>query len=269
MCGDSTDQSDVAELMAGNELDLMVTDPPYNVAYGAKTEYMSDSGRGAGHGSIANDDMPEENFYSFLRDFYGNAVEAMRPGAVIYVFHSDTHGLTFRQAFQDVGLKLSECLIWEKNSFALGRSDYQWRHEPILYGWKEGAGHYFINDRTQDTVLLDDPPDFQSMKKQELLAFIDQMLREYKDQTTVHFEPKPTRNDMHPTMKPVPLIGRLMNNSSRPGWMVGDFFAGSGSTLMAAEQLERTAFCMELDEKNCDVIIKRWETYTGQKAEKL
>lgn len=269
MCGDSTDQSDVAELMAGNELDLMVTDPPYNVAYGAKTEYMSDSGRGAGHGSIANDDMPEENFYSFLRDFYGNAVEAMRPGAVIYVFHSDTHGLTFRKAFQDVGLKLSECLIWEKNSFVLGRSDYQWRHEPILYGWKEGAGHYFINDRTQDTVLLDDPPDFQSMKKQELLAFIDQMLREYKDQTTVHFEPKPTRNDMHPTMKPVPLIGRLMNNSSRPGWMVGDFFAGSGSTLMAAEQLERTAFCMELDEKNCDVIIKRWETYTGQKAEKL
>lgn len=121
----------------------------------------------------------------------------------------------------------------------------------------------------QDTVLLDDLPDFQSMKKQELLAFIDQMLREYKDQTTVHFEPKPTRNDMHPTMKPVPLIGRLMNNSSRPGWMVGDFFAGSGSTLMAAEQLGRTAFCMELDEKNCDVIIKRWETYTGQKAEKL
>ena len=192
----------------------------------------------------------------------------MRPGAVIYVFHSDTHGLTFRKAFQDVGLKLSECLIWEKNSFVLGRSDYQWRHEPILYGWKEGAGHYFINDRTQDTVLLDDLPDFQSMKKQELLAFIDQMLREYKDQTTVHFEPKPTRNDMHPTMKPVPLIGRLMNNSSRPGWMVGDFFAGSGSTL-AAEQLGRTAFCMELDEKNCDVIIKRWETYTGQKAEKL
>lgn len=164
---------------------------------------------------------------------------------------------------------MSECLIWEKNPFVLGRSDYQWRHEPILYGWKEGAGHYFINDRTQDTVLLDDPPDFQSMKKQELLAFIDQMLREYKDQTTVHFEPKPTRNDMHPTMKPVPLIGRLMNNSSRPGWMVGDFFAGSGSTLMAAEQLGRTAFCMELDEKNCDVIIKRWEAYTGQKAEKL
>lgn len=195
--------------------------------------------------------------------------DAMRTGAAIYVFHAESTGLQFRQAYSDAGLKLAQCLIWEKNAFVLGRQDYQWRHEPILYGWKEGAGHYFINDRTQDTVLLDDLPDFQSMKKQELLAFIDQMLREYKDQTTVHFEPKPTRNDMHPTMKPVPLIGRLMNNSSRPGWMVGDFFAGSGSTLMAAEQLGRTAFCMELDEKNCDVIIKRWETYTGQKAEKL
>ena len=189
--------------------------------------------------------------------------------AAIYVFHAESTGLQFRQAYSDAGLKLAQCLIWEKNAFVLGRQDYQWRHEPILYGWKEGAGHYFINDRTQDTVLLDDLPDFQSMKKQELLAFIDQMLREYKDQTTVHFEPKPTRNDMHPTMKPVPLIGRLMNNSSRPGWMIGDFFSGSGSTLMAAEQLGRTAFCMELDEKNCDIIVKRWETYTGQKAEKL
>ena len=213
--------------------------------------------------------MDAASFYSFLLAAFQAMNDAMRTGAAIYVFHAESTGLQFRQAYSDAGLKLAQCLIWEKNAFVLGRQDYQWRHEPILYGWKEGAGHYFINDRTQDTVLLDDPPDFQSMKKQELLAFIDQMLREYKDQTTVHFEPKPTRNDMHPTMKPVPLIGRLINNSSRPGWMVGDFFAGSGSTLMAAEQLGRTAFCMELDEKNCDVIIKRWETYTGQKAEKL
>lgn len=218
---------------------------------------------------IENDHMDAASFYSFLLAAFQAMNDAMRTGAAIYVFHAESTGLQFRQAYSDAGLKLAQCLIWEKNAFVLGRQDYQWRHEPILYGWKEGAGHYFINDRTQDTVLLDDLPDFQSMKKQELLAFIDQMLREYKDQTTVHFEPKPTRNDMHPTMKPVPLIGRLMNNSSRPGWMVGDFFAGSGSTLMAAEQLGRTAFCMELDEKNCDVIIKRWETYTGQKAEKL
>lgn len=272
MCGDATSLDDAEILMAGNKLDLVITDPPYNVDYGAKVGFLNDyldQTDSRTNSVIENDHMDAASFYSFLLAAFQAMNDAMRTGAAIYVFHAESTGLQFRQAYSDAGLKLAQCLIWEKNAFVLGRQDYQWRHEPILYGWKEGAGHYFINDRTQDTVLLDDLPDFQSMKKQELLAFIDQMLREYKDQTTVHFEPKPTRNDMHPTMKPVPLIGRLMNNSSRPGWMVGDFFAGSGSTLMAAEQLGRTAFCMELDEKNCDVIIKRWETYTGQKAEKL
>lgn len=269
MCGDSTDPTDVAALMGGDKLDLMVTDPPYNVAYGAKTDFMADSGRGHGHNSIANDDMDEASFYSFIRAFYENAVEAMRPGAVIYVFHSDTHGLTFRQAFEDAGLKLSECLIWEKNAFTLGRSDYQWRHEPCLYGWKEGAGHFFVKDRTQDTMLLEDTPDFKKMSKQELLAFIDKIFRDYKDQTTVLFENKPARSKEHPTMKPIPLIGRLINNSSKPGWLVGDFFGGSGSTLMAAEQLGRTAYLMEYDERYVDVIINRWEQFTGEKAVKL
>ena len=264
MCGDATSLDDAEILMAGNKLDLVITDPPYNVDYGAKVGFLNDyldQTDSRTNSVIENDHMDAASFYSFLLAAFQAMNDAMRTGAAIYVFHAESTGLQFRQAYSDAGLKLAQCLIWEKNAFVLGRQDYQWRHEPILYGWKEGAGHYFINDRTQDTVLLDDLPDFQSMKKQ--------MLREYKDQTTVHFEPKPTRNDMHPTMKPVPLIGRLMNNSSRPGWMVGDFFAGSGSTLMAAEQLGRTAFCMELDEKNCDVIIKRWETYTGQKAEKL
>ncbi len=269
MCGDSTDPTDVAALMGGNKLDLMVTDPPYNVAYGAKTDFMADSGRGHGHNSIANDDMDEASFYSFIRAFYDNAVEAMRPGAVIYVFHSDTHGLTFRQAFEDAGLKLSECLIWEKNAFTLGRSDYQWRHEPCLYGWKEGAGHFFVKDRTQDTVFLEDTPEFKKMSKQELLAFIDKIFRDYKDQTSVLFENKPARSKEHPTMKPIPLIGRLINNSSKPGWLVGDFFGGSGSTLMAAEQLGRTAYLMEYDERYVDVIINRWEQFTGEKAVKL
>lgn len=269
MCGDSTDPSDVAALMGGDKLDLMVTDPPYNVAYGAKTEYLSGTGIGQSHRDIANDDMDEASFYSFILDFYENAMEAMRPGAVIYVFHSDTHGLTFRQALRDAGLKLSECLVWEKNTFVLGRSDYQWRHEPILYGWKEGAAHYFVKDRSQDTVLLEEPPDFKKMSKQELLAFIDKMFRENKDQTTVLYENKPSRNSEHPTMKPVPLIGRLINNSSKPGWIVGDFFGGSGSTLIAAEQLGRTAYLMEYDERYVDVIIKRWEQFTGQKAVKL
>lgn len=258
MCGDSTDHTDVAALIDGNKLDLMVTDPPYNVAY-----------QSGGHERIVNDDMDESSFYSFLLSFYANAVEAMRPGAAIYVFHSDNHGLSFRQAFQDAGLKLSECLVWEKNTFVLGRSDYQWRHEPILYGWKEGAAHYFVKDRSQDTVFLEDAPDFKRMTKQELLAFIDKMFTESKDQTTVLFENKPTRSKEHPTMKPIPLIGRLINNSSKPGWIVGDFFGGSGSTLIAAEQLGRTAYLMEYDERYVDVIINRWEQFTGEKAVKL
>ena len=194
------------------------------------------------------------------------AYEVMRPGAAIYVFHAESSGLTFRQAFVDAGLKLSECLIWEKNSFVLGRSDYQWRHEPCLYGWKEGAGHYFIDDRTQDTVLLDEERDLESMKKEDLITYIGQLEEFFKDKTTVLYENKPARNDVHPTMKPVPLIGRLMKNSSKPKWNVLDLFGGSGSTLMAAEQLDRNAYLMELSEKFCDVIVKRWEEYTGKKA---
>jgi DNA modification methylase len=185
--------------------------------------------------------MDAQSFYDFLLAAFQNANDAMRPGAAIYVFHAESTGLQFRQAYSDAGLKLAQCLIWEKNAFVLGRQDYQWRHEPILYGWKEGAGHYFVNDRTQDTVMLEDELDFKSMKKPELLAFIDKMFRDYKDQTTVHYEKKPSRNSLHPTMKPIPLVGRLMNNSSKPGWLVGDFFGGSGTTLMAAEQLGRTA----------------------------
>ena len=126
-----------------------------------------------------------------------------------------------------------------------------------------------MKDRTQDTMLLEDTPDFKKMSKQELLAFIDKIYRDYKDQTTVLFENKPARSKEHPTMKPIPLIGRLINNSSKPGWLVGDFFGGSGSTLMAAEQLGRTAYLMEYDERYVDVIINRWEQFTGEKAVKL
>ncbi len=193
----------------------------------------------------------------------------MRPGAAIYVFHAESSGLQFRQAYADAGLKMAQCLIWQKNTFVLGRQDYQWRHEPVLYGWKEGASHYFIGDRTQDTLLQEEEPDFKAMKRQELVAYIDSFCRQYQNQTTIHYENKPARNSLHPTMKPIPLIGRLMNNSSRPGWNVGDFFGGSGSTLMAAEQLGRSAFLMELDERNCDVIIQRWEAYTGETAKRL
>ena len=151
----------------------------------------------------------------------------------------------------------------------LGRQDYQWRHEPCLYGWKEGAAHYFINDRTQDTVLLEDDIDFNAMKKNELVAYLEEFRRNYQNQTSVIYENKPTRNDIHPTMKPIALVGKFVTNSSKSGWNVLDLFGGSGSTLMAAEQLGRTAFLMELDEKFCDVIVKRWEDYTGQKAVRI
>ncbi len=268
MCGDSTSQEDVATLMKGEMADLIITDPPYNVNYGDKAD-MLDTYLQKGHRNnsrIKNDNMDNESFYSFMLQIYQSAYEFMREGAAIYVFHAESTGHIFRQAFLDAGLKLAQCLIWEKNAFVLGRQDYQWRHEPCLYGWKEGAAHYFINDRTQDTVILEDDVDFEAMKKADLIAYIEDMHRKYKDQTSVIYENKPTRNDIHPTMKPVTLIGRLMSNSSKSGWNVLDLFGGSGSTLMAAEQLGRTAFLMELDEKFCDVIVKRWEEYTGQSA---
>lgn len=252
MCGDSTSELDVSQLMAGEEADLVITDPPYNVNYK--------------DGSIKNDNMDEGSFEVFLQNAFLAMFEFMRQGAAAYIFHADSEGLAFRKAFVDAGFKLAECLIWEKNSFVLGRQDYQWRHEPILYGWKEGAAHYFIDDRSQDTVLLEDELDLESMKKQDLITYIHQIIDSQKDKTTVIFENKPTKNDVHPTMKPVALIGKLMKNSSKPEWNVLDLFGGSGSTLMAAEQLNRTAFLMELDEKFCDVIVRRWENYTGGKA---
>lgn len=225
MCGDSTDPEDVAELMAGAQADLVITDPPYNVNYEEKAEALI----GSGHSStnrdtsrIANDSMEDGQFYEFLVQVFENLKEATRPGGSIYVFHADSEGLTFRQAFQDAGLTLRQVLIWEKNTFVLGRQDYQWRHEPILYGWKDGAGHYFVKERNHDTVLLEDDIDFDAMKKQELLAYIYERRKAYQDLTTVLFENKPARSDLHPTMKPVQLIGRLMRNSSvgggiRPG----------------------------------------------------
>ena len=270
MCGDSTEQADLETLMNGEVVDLVITDPPYNVNYGDKADFLEEY-LGKGHRNsnrIKNDHMDEISFYKFMLATYQSAYEFMRPGAAIYVFHSENEGVTFRQAFHDAGLKQAQCLIWEKNCFVLGRQDYQWRHEPILYGWKEGAAHYFINDRTQDTVILEDDVDFEAMKKPELVAYIQEMQRRYANQTSVLYENKPSRNDIHPTMKPIALVGKLMTNSSKPGWNVLDLFGGSGSTLMAAEQLGRAAYIMELDEKYVDVIIKRWEDYTGQKAVK-
>lgn len=254
MCGDSTSIEDMEMLMGAEDADLVITDPPYNVDYEGTA------------GKIQNDNMSDENFYSFLLQFQNATASVMRPGAAAYVFHSDTKSHLFRNAFIESGLKLAECLIWEKNALVLCRQDYHWRHEPILYGWKEGAGHYFIDDRTQDTVFLEDEIDFDAMKKSDLVAYIKQIRKDWADRSTVIYEHKPLKNDLHPTMKPVSLIGLLMKNSSKPGWNVLDPFGGSGTTIIAAEQLNRRAFTMELDEKFCDVIVKRWESFTGQTA---
>lgn len=267
MCGDSTVQEDLNKLMDGAEADLVITDPPYNVDYGAKTEYLHRAGYGKEKDdNIKNDAMDSDSFHDFILDAFTATKEEMKPGAAIYVFHSDTYGHIFRNAFIEAGLKLSECLIWEKSSLVLGRSDYQWIHEPCLYGWKEGAPHYFIDDRKQTTVLIDDQVDLQAMTKAELIAYIEEIQKDYKNKTTVLFEKKPMRNDMHPTMKPIPLIGTFVKNSSKPGWSILDPFGGSGTTMMAAEELGRKSYTMELDPKFCDVIRKRWEAYTGNKA---
>ena len=267
MCGDSTKKADVHKLLGEERLDLVITDPPYNVNYEEKAAALNEyRPNNNGAMKIENDLMDKGSFYSFLLTAFQNMEQYMRDGAAVYVFHADREGLTFRQAFDDAGLRLSEVLIWEKNNFVLGRQDYQWRHEPILYGWKEGAGHYFVNDRTQDTVILEDDIDFDSMKKPELVAYIKDMLHKYADQTTVIFEKKPMSSNLHPTMKPLDLIAKFMKNSSKRGWNVGDFFGGSGSTLMAAEQLGRNAFLMEYHEHYASVIVKRWEEFTGRKA---
>ena len=254
MCGDSTNEKDVKKLMNKKVANLILTDPPYNVNY----EGIA--------GKIANDNMSETEFYNFLLKSFKNMFDFVKPGGSVYIFHADTEGLNFRKAFKEAGFKLAQCLIWVKNTFVMGRQDYQWRHEPVLYGWKEGIAHYFIDDRTQSTVIEDKHQDFRKLKKEELIKILEETYRE-RISTTIIEEDKPTINDLHPTMKPIKLLSRLIKNSSRVDECVLDLFGGSGSTLIACEQLSRTCYMMELDPKYCDVIIKRWETLTGKKAE--
>lgn len=234
MCGNSTQKEDVIHLMNKQEADMLLTDPPYNVDYSSKNQMLNYSGKGNKvQTPIKNDKKTDTEFYNFLLDSFRNMNEVTKLGGSAYIFHSDGESMNFRNAFKTVGFKLSQCLIWVKNNFVLGRQDYQGKYEPCLYGWKEGAGHYFINDRTQSTVL------------------------EYD---------KPLKSELHPTMKPVDLLCRLIKNSSKENDLILDLFGGSGSTLIAAEQVQRTCYTMELDPKYCDVIIKRWENLTGQKA---
>lgn len=214
MCGDSTDPEQVKTLMDGKLADMVFTDPPYNVNY-----------EGSDGQSIQNDDMGDEEFHSFLLLVFKNLIDSIKEGAPTYVCHADSEGLNFRSAFKEAGFKLAQCLVWIKNSFTIGRQDYQWQHEPILYGWKPGAGHYFVDDRSQATAWFYD---------------------------------KPKKNDLHPTMKPLELVGQAINNSSLVGQLVLDLFGGSGSTLIASYKSKRTCYSMELDEKYADVIVKRY-----------
>lgn len=258
MVGDSTNEEDVAKLMDGEKLNLLLTDPPYNVAYEGGTKDKL---------TIQNDSMDDAKFRLFLTDAFQAANSFMEPGAAFYIWHADSEGFNFRTAVKETGWLLKQTLIWVKSSIVLGRQDYQWIHEPCLYGWKEGAAHYFTFDRTQATVI-EDKPNLNKMSKDELKDYI-LSIEESQGPTTIIREKKPTANKEHPTMKPIKLLSRQVMNSSKKGQNVGDFFGGSGSTLITCEQLERNCFTMELDPRYADVIINRWENLTGETAVKL
>ena len=224
MCGDSTSIDDVEKLMGGQLADMLLTDPPYNVAYEGKTK---------DHLTIQNDSMDNDSFRQFLRDAFTSADTVMKQGAVFYIWHADSEGYNFRGACFDIGWKVRQCLIWNKNSMVMGRQDYHWKHEPCLYGWKDGASHLWASDRKQTTVI-----DYQ----------------------------RPTKAEIHPTMKPVGLFDYQIKNNTKGGDIVLDLFNGSGTTIMACEQNGRVARCMELDPRYVDACVKRWENFTGEKA---
>lgn len=259
ICGDSTKEETIKNLLQGQQVDLLVTDPPYNVDYVGKTKDAL---------KIENDKKSDGDFHKLLVDAFKAADQVMRPGAAFYIWHADSEGYNFRGACREIGWQVRQCLIWNKNTFVLGRQDYQWKHEPCLYGWKDGAAHYFVDDRTQSTVFEDKGHDIDHMKKEEMKALLKELFED-KISTTVMEEDKPSKSAEHPTMKPIKLLARQIKNSSKKGENVLDIFGGSGSTLITCEQLGRHCFTVELDPKYCDVIIKRWEDFTGQQAVKI
>lgn len=258
MCGDSTSAGDMKELVDGEKIDLYVTDPPYNVAYEGKTEEAM---------TIQNDSMDDASFRQFLRDAFSVADQHLKPGGAFYIWHADSEGLNFRAAVKETGWLLKQNLVWVKNSIVLGRQDYQWKHEPCLYGWKDGASHYFIDNRSLATVIEEDEENLKEMTKGELISYIKTM--QENSPTSIFYEDKPVRSDIHPTMKPLKLIARCVLNSSKKGERVLDSFNGGGSTLMVCEKTERIYYRMELDPVYVERTIKRWEEETGLKAEKI
>ena len=248
LCGDATSQTDVEKVMDGEKAQMVFTDPPYNVNY-----------ESANTGKIINDNMSDNEFLTFLIAAFKMIVFSLKPGGAFYICHADSEGLNFRKAVKSVGLLMKQCIIWVKNSFVLGRQVYLWQHEPILYGWKDGAAHYFTDDRTKSTVIDDwKDTDFSKMKKIELIEFLNKLKTEQNVSTSIIREDKPKRNPDHPTMKPIRLCARCIQNSCRRNEKVIDLFGGSGSTLIACEQINRSAYLMELDPKFCDVIVRRY-----------
>lgn len=227
ICADSTILDNVTKLMDGVKADLYLSDPPYNVAYEGKTKDKL---------KIKNDSMSSESFKDFLVKAFFAFKENLKAGGSYYIFHADSEGHNFRLACIENKLLVKQCLIWNKNVMVMGRQDYHWKHEPILYGWKDGASHFWANDRKQTTILNFD---------------------------------RPSRNQEHPTMKPVEILAYLIKNNTKEEDIVLDTFGGSGSTLITCEQINRICYMAELDPKYADVIIKRWEKYSGQKAVKL
>ena len=266
MCGDSTNLEDVEKLGEGYTLDLLFTDPPYNVSIvGGSHALPAFKRRKAGKHTIQNDSMSDEDFKEFLNLAFKNASKLLKEGGAFYVWYASREHINFEEQLTNNNMPVREQLIWVKNSLVLGRQDYQWMHEPCMYGWKEGAGHYFIDNRKL-TTIIEDKLDFDKMKKEDMKALLEEI---YKFPNTIIRENRPVKSDMHPTMKPIRMCATLINNSSRPGEKVLDLFGGSGSTMIACEQLGRICYMMEYDPKYVDVIINRWETFTGEKAIKI
>jgi DNA modification methylase len=234
ICGDATAPSDLKAVLEGQLADCVWTDPPYNVSVGVVDASEARKRHRRTDGLVLlNDSLPAHEFEQIIRDAFTAMFDAIRAGAAVYVAHPDAGGQFFREAFQATGFYLSACLIWRKNAFSLGRSDYHWQHEPILYGWKPGTGHTWIGGR---------------------------------DKSTVFDEDKPTLNELHPTMKPVGLVAQMLRNSAPQGAAVLDPFGGSGSTLMSCDALGLRARLVELDPRYVDVIVRRWQDATGGTA---
>ncbi len=273
MCGDSTSIDDVAKLMNGTKADMIFTDPPYNVNYEGGTDDRL---------KIKNDNMPPEEFNEFLLKAFAAMWKHTKPGGAIYVCHADNASSDFRAALEKAGWSLRQCLIWAKSQFVIGRQDYQWQHEPILYGWLPGAAHKFYGGRKQSTIVEEELPivmqdDIDGYKLIKIsIGLQDIVIKvpsyevlDIENASTVIRVEKPSRNGEHPTMKPISLCAKAILNSSLCDECVMDLFGGSGSTLIAAEQTGRSCCTMELDPVYCDVIIKRYEEFTGNKAIKL